>query len=148
MICSCLEKMAVLSASGGYVKADKKPLNKRKYCILVSTQMRHDERYVKKLSVSWMLADGIGTQLTSSPPPISVKFLILLWFNIKLNLYPQRYPQWNIRSKQSLRRVTAPDSYSWAAGCKTGPLYFKAPRLGPRAFSISVVNLFGGNFVW
>ena len=28
------------------------------------------------------------------------------------------------------------------------PLNLGAPRLGPRAFSISVVNSFGGNFVW
>ena len=28
------------------------------------------------------------------------------------------------------------------------PPYPRAPRLGPRAFSISVVNSFGGNFVW
>ena len=28
-----------------------------------------------------------------------------------------------------------------------GP-YPRAPRLGPRAFSISLVNSFGGNFVW
>ena len=24
----------------------------------------------------------------------------------------------------------------------------RAPRLGPRAFGISIVNSFGGNFVW
>ena len=28
------------------------------------------------------------------------------------------------------------------------PPYHKAPRLGPRAFSIRVVDSFGGNFVW
>ena len=26
--------------------------------------------------------------------------------------------------------------------------YYRAPRLGPRPFSISLVNSFGGNFVW
>ena len=30
----------------------------------------------------------------------------------------------------------------------TGTPNFKAPRLGPRAFSISLVNLFWGNFIW
>ena len=29
-----------------------------------------------------------------------------------------------------------------------GPPDHRAPRLGPRAFSISLVNSFGGNFVW
>ena len=28
------------------------------------------------------------------------------------------------------------------------PPYLGAPRLGPRPFSISLVNSFGGNFVW
>ena len=28
------------------------------------------------------------------------------------------------------------------------PPYRRAPRLGPRALSISLVNSFGGNFVW
>jgi len=27
------------------------------------------------------------------------------------------------------------------------PPYYRAPRLGPRAFTISVINSFGGNFV-
>ena len=30
----------------------------------------------------------------------------------------------------------------------TGTPHFSAPRLGPRALSISVVNSFGGNVVW
>ena len=29
-----------------------------------------------------------------------------------------------------------------------GPPHPKAPRLGPRAFSISLVDSFGDNFVW
>ena len=33
------------------------------------------------------------------------------------------------------------------AGPWTGAPYHRAPRLGPRAFSISLVNSFGGNFV-
>jgi hypothetical protein len=41
----------LLSVSDGYVKADKGSLNNRRHCILVSTQMRHDERHVKKLSI-------------------------------------------------------------------------------------------------
>jgi len=49
MICSCLEKMAVLSASGGYVKADKKPLNTRTYCNLVSTHMRRYKCLAKRI---------------------------------------------------------------------------------------------------
>jgi len=28
------------------------------------------------------------------------------------------------------------------------PPYPRAPRLGPRAFSVSLVNSFGGSFVW
>ena len=28
------------------------------------------------------------------------------------------------------------------------PPHFRPPRLGPRALSISLVNSFGGNFVW
>ena len=35
-----------------------------------------------------------------------------------------------------------------AAGPWTGAPNHKAPRLGPRAFSISLENSFGGNFVW
>ena len=34
------------------------------------------------------------------------------------------------------------------AGPWTGAPYPRAPRLGPRAFSIGLVNSFGGNFVW
>ena len=34
------------------------------------------------------------------------------------------------------------------AGPTDRPPLSRAPRLGPRAFSISVVNSFGGNFVW
>ena len=45
------------------------------------------------------------------------------------------------------RGVTVPDPYSRAAGPWTGGPYPRAPRLGPRAFSISLVNSFGGNFV-
>ena len=30
----------------------------------------------------------------------------------------------------------------------TGPFYFRAPRLGPRAFSVSVVDSLKGSFVW
>ena len=30
----------------------------------------------------------------------------------------------------------------------TGPFYFRAPRLGPRAFSVGVVNSLRGSFVW
>ena len=51
MLCSCLEILGVLSASDGYVKADKKSMSKRRHCIMVSTQMRYDERHVKKLSI-------------------------------------------------------------------------------------------------
>ena len=45
------------------------------------------------------------------------------------------------------RGVTVPNRYSSPAGPRTGPPYHRAPRLGPRAFSISRVNSFGGNFV-
>ena len=33
-------------------------------------------------------------------------------------------------------------------GGASGPPYPRAPRLGPRAFSTSLVNSFGDNFVW
>ena len=43
--------------------------------------------------------------------------------------------------------VTVPNRYSLAEGRQIAP-YHRAPRLGPRAFNISVVNSFGGGFVW
>jgi hypothetical protein len=49
-------------------------------------------------------------------------------------------------SVDQLQGVTWPNPYSRAARPWTGPPYHKAPRLGPRAFSISVVNSLGGKF--
>ena len=40
-----------------------------------------------------------------------------------------------------------PNRYSLAEGRQIAPNP-RAPRLGPRAFNISIVNSFGGNFVW
>ena len=52
---------------------------------------------------------------------------------------------WSVDQRQG---VTVPNLCSRAAGPLTGAPNPRAPRLGPRAFSISVVNSFGGNFVW
>ena len=48
---------------------------------------------------------------------------------------------WSVDQRQG---VTVPNLCSRAAGPLTGG----PPTPGPRAFSISVVNSFGGNFVW
>ena len=40
-----------------------------------------------------------------------------------------------------------PNRYGSAEIGASGPPYRRAPRLGPRAFGISVVNSFWGNFV-
>ena len=44
--------------------------------------------------------------------------------------------------------VTVPNRNGSAAIGASGPPYRRAPRLGPRPFSVRVVNSFGGNFVW
>ena len=44
--------------------------------------------------------------------------------------------------------VTVPNRYGSAAIGASGSPNPRAPRLGPRAFSISLVNSFGGNFVF
>jgi len=46
------------------------------------------------------------------------------------------------------RGVTVSDRYSEPQDHGPAPPYRRAPRLGPRALSISVVNSFGGGFVW
>jgi hypothetical protein len=46
------------------------------------------------------------------------------------------------------QRVTPPNPYSSPAGPRTGAPNPRAPRLGPRAFSISLVNSLRGSFVW
>jgi hypothetical protein len=38
------------------------------------------------------------------------------------------------------QRVTPTNPYSSPAGPRSGDPHFRAPRLGPRAFSVSVVN--------
>ena len=44
--------------------------------------------------------------------------------------------------------VTTANRYRADAFAAKGPPNRRAPRLGPRPFSISLVNSFGGNFVW
>ena len=44
--------------------------------------------------------------------------------------------------------VTLPNRYGSAEIGASGSPNPRAPRLGPRAFSIGPVNSFGGNFVW
>ena len=44
--------------------------------------------------------------------------------------------------------VTATNGYHWGTAGAEGAPYPRAPRRGPRPFSISVVNSFGGSFVW
>ena len=44
--------------------------------------------------------------------------------------------------------VTVSNHYGSAAIGASGPPNHRAPRLGPRASSISLVNSFGDNFVW
>ena len=65
----------------------------------------------------------------------------LLW-------YTQRYHDPRTEESGSPAGVTVPNAFSRATGTRTGPPYHKAPRLRPRAFSISLVNSFGGSFVW
>ena len=56
--------------------------------------------------------------------------------------------QFRRRQLLSCQRVTAANSYSSKAVGAKGTPRFRPPRLGPWPFTISVVNLFGGNFVW
>ena len=51
------------------------------------------------------------------------------------------------RSVDQLQGVTWPNPYSRAARPWTGPPYPRAPRLGPRAFSVGSVVSFGVNCV-
>ena len=62
--------------------------------------------------------------------------------------YTQRYHRPRTVEHGAAAGVTAANPYSSPAGPWTGPPYPRAPRLGPRAFSISLVNSFGVNFVW
>ena len=62
--------------------------------------------------------------------------------------YTQRYHDPRTEEHGSPAGVTVPNPYSLTAGPWTGAPYPRAPRLGPRAFSVSVVNSLGGGFVW
>ena len=62
--------------------------------------------------------------------------------------YTQRYHDPRTEEHGSPAGVTVPNAFSRVTRTRTGPPYHTAPRLGPRAFSISVVDSFGGNFVW
>ena len=61
--------------------------------------------------------------------------------------YTQRYHDPRTEEHGSPAGVTVAVRYGWAAGLRTEALGSRAPRLGPRTFSIRVVDSFGGNFV-
>ena len=61
--------------------------------------------------------------------------------------YTQRYHRPRTVEHGAAAGVTAANPYSSPAGPWTGPPYPRAPRLGPRAFSVSVVNSLSWSFV-
>jgi len=60
--------------------------------------------------------------------------------------YTQRYHRPRTVEHGAAAGVTAANPYSSPAGPWTGPPYPRAPRLGPRAFSVRVMDSLGGNF--
>ena len=62
--------------------------------------------------------------------------------------YTQRYHGPRTEEHGLPAGVTVAVRYGRDCGAWTGDPGPRAPRLGPRGFSISLVNSFGGNFVW